>query len=233
MDSTHPTTMSTEKQLTPPEPRSKWVNKYCAAAYPRGGITILEIAEGPRVKYYRDGHCQVYSASVESFHNSYRPATEEELNAEPLPELAYFCFDEGPMILGFSYGTRWNGWGCPLVEKESFRRWLEAMGDVFSPEDGHMRFEGDKLINHDPYAVEDGRPPDTVMTSSPLIYEDRTYEVYDVSNGWCWNQYDWDDTEARYFNESVFEQVVIPEGLENAHLDYMAKRAKILREEEE
>lgn len=223
---------SDDRRVDLPEKHSKWLPK--TGPYPSGAITVIGRTDNnQRIQYAINGYCEVYHVTVDAFLDRYRPVTAEELTTPIPPALAYFSFDEGPMILGFTYGDRWNGWGLPFVEQESFRKWLEASGDMFDPEYSYMKFDGDNLIHHDPLAAEDGQPADQVMAPKQLEYEGRTYTVYDVANGWCWNQYDLASSESIDFSvdDDPFPQVFIPEGLEGHHLGFLARQLPTTEDE--
>jgi hypothetical protein len=224
---------SDERRVDLPEKNSQWLPK--TGPYPSGAITVIGWVDNNQyIQYAINGYCQVYRVNVDAFLERYRPVTAEELaNAIP-PSIAYFSLDAGPMILGFTYGDRWNGWGRPFVEKESFRKWLEASGDAFDPEYSYMKFDGDNLIYHDPMAAEDDQPVDQVIPLGQLEYEGRTYEVYNVANGWCWNQYDLASIEAVDFSmdDDPFHQIFVPEGLEEHHLAFRARQLLTWEDEE-
>jgi len=216
-----------------PVVNSKWIPKE-EAAYPKNVITVIGRArDNQSILFSFDGYCQVRLVAREEFLDRFRSVTDAERAQNIPPALAYFSLDEGPMILGFTYGNRWNGWGLPFVEQESFREWLEASGDTSDPEYSYMKFDGDNLIHHDPLAAEDGQPVDQVMAPRQLEYEGRTYTVYDVANGWCWNQYDLAGSESIDFSvdDDPFPQVFIPEGLEGHHLGFLARQLPTTEDE--
>lgn len=224
---------SDDRRVDLPAQHSHWFPKE-GAVYPKGAITVIGWADNNRyIQFAKDGYCQVYRLAVDDFHERFRPVTDAERSQPIPPELAYFSFDEGPMILGFTYGDRWNGWGRPFVEKESFRKWIEASGDMFDPDYSHMKFAGDILIHHDPLAAENDEPIDQVLTPVQLEYQGKTYTVYDVANGWCWNQYDLATSEDVDFSvdDDPFPQVFIPAGLEEQHTAFLARQ--ILKRKEE
>ncbi len=198
------------------EKGSQWIRK--GSCYPEGVVTVIRLSENRNfLQFARIGYCRVYRATTEQFAKQFRPVTPEELAAVRQPELAYFDFDDTPLILGFTYGQRWNGWGVPLLEKESYRAWLEAVNDRQDPECTYMYFKGDKLFVHDPHVDE---PDDQEIPEELLVYGGQTYRVHDVSNGWCWNQYDMDENPVEIFGDE-FPVVFVPKGLEEEHQKYV------------
>jgi len=227
---------SDDRRVDLPEKHSHWFPKDEGTVYPKGAITVIGWSDHNRfIHFARDGYCQVYKAEVDDFLARFRRVTDEERATPVPPELAYFCFDDGPMILGFTYGDRWNGWGLPYVEKESFRRWIEASGEMFDPEYSHFKFDGDTLINHDPMAAEDNQPVDQVVEPTELAFEGKNYVVYHVGNGWCWNQYDLATSAAVDFSvgDDPFPPVFIPDGLEEHHMGFLARQFLTRGEEQE
>jgi len=206
-----------------PQRLSRWMPNDPKVGYPKDVVEVVGTDRDKethelRVKFVYEGYCPVYSAGIDKFKDRFRPLTQTELDSKILPELAYFGFEDGPLILAFTYGDRWNGWGLPVVDKESFRKWLEVTGDMFgvSGDDySYFKFEGDNLILHIPAHESDtGQPIDQVMEPAELIYRDKTYQVYAVGNGWCWDQY---DAATFKFEPKALPTVCIPAGLEEVH----------------
>lgn len=141
----------------------------------------------------------VRRAPWEQFSTDFRPVTDEDL-ASRSHELAVFSLDWGPSIVGFTQGHRWNGWGCPILEKESLTRWIEA---TLTPEPdaaGALYWEGGKLYHYDEHS---GNKPRWEVEPSTLTWEGRELTVYDVSLGWCWNEQDLQSTQNTIISEGI------------------------------
>jgi hypothetical protein len=219
---------SDERRVDLPEQYSQWIPK--DSKYPKGAVTVVGWEDHKRsIQFAVNGYCEVYKAAVDDFLERFRRVTTQERETEIAPALAYFNLDDTPMILGFTYGDRWNGWGLPFVEKESFRKWLQASDVMGDPEYAHFKFRGEDLVyHHDPCSIEEGEPLEQILEVKQLEFEGNAYDVYDVSQGWCWNQYDRATTDV---NDMVdvdgsFPRVFIPKGLEEYHLGFLSLRRR-------
>jgi len=122
--------------------------------------------------------------SVDKFLERYREVTEVEKNSTTY-KLALFGFDDGPEILAFTAGDKWNGWGKPLVEKDSFVAFLK---ELRGGEDNQLfAFDGNKLMFY-PYEPDEGEPKVEEIDPIEIEYKGATFTVYPVSMGLCWNQ---------------------------------------------
>jgi hypothetical protein len=191
--------ISVERWPFPPH-KTEWLPRVDGAKYPRDGVTVVSfVYEDGLLEFAPLGGGFVRRAPWEQFSTDFRSVTDEDWVASRSHELAVFSLDWGPSIVGFTQGHRWNGWGCPILEKESLTRWIEATLTPDPDAAGALYWEGGKLYHYDEYS---GQPRWEVEPST-LTWEGRELTVYDVSLGWCWNEQDQKST----------QNTIIPEGI--------------------
>jgi hypothetical protein len=134
-----------------------------------------------------------------------------DLQGKPLLA-AFFSFDVGPLILGWTDGTRRNGWGKPLFEVASLKRWNVEMvkfqdTGVFSfREDGAAVFDPGNFNELDTAAVE-------MYTAAPVrvVSPDGPVLVYDIRHmGLTWNQVGYQSDDPDLLQEMI-EAVTPPQ----------------------
>lgn len=194
-----------------------WMSNIEKARYPRDAYKVYKVSKSGKVEFFREGGGFGYSLPEDEFRAQFRLPTEFEIEAAKEPTPAYFDMDDCPVYLGFTYGRRWNGWGVPLVEKESFKKYLTQMWDAgdFDHEFSNLHFEGDKLIYHDPESGIHDLPVDEEIELTTFIYKGARYTGFFVDIGWCWNQYDIDDLDAMLLDE--LKDAIVPDCLEELH----------------
>lgn len=153
-----------------PSTGDQWVPN--TGRHPDNSVQIHQVT----VSYHPLGGGPVRSLPVETFLQEFSIAPPPEQSI-PL-RMAFFCFDQGPTIYAWTNGHRWNGWGCPLIERSVLERFIqhEDLTGVFA-------LKGDKL-----HYIEDLEEPEP---ESPITieHEGRQYQVYSTANfGLCWNQ---------------------------------------------
>jgi hypothetical protein len=100
--------------------------------------------------------------------------------------LAFFYFDEGPAILGWTSGNRWNGWGCPLLERSCIERYIEQL-----PWE-QICFKGDELVYHDENY--DAEEQAEAIKPQVIRHDGKDFQVYAFGGlGFCWNQRELED----------------------------------------
>lgn len=187
----------------------EWVR--LGGRYPEDSVNVSssDIGEGV-LSVSRQGGGFVKTMSWGKFLEAYRPATQDEME-RPQYHLSFFCFDEGPTMLAFTAGYRWNGWGCPAAPRELIERWIEAEKKELG--ESYFRFNGDTLeyMHHDDEEVYGTAEP------TKINYMGREIEVYGISLGLCWNEYtveDIVDTVDQYDSLSWVWDSVQPEGVD-------------------
>lgn len=182
----------------------------------RGGVTVDSVEVTARgtimVRYYPMGGGCLFAAPWTKFEKRYSPLEEGEMR-DRTPELAYFGFDDGPVLMGFTFGGFWNGWACPHVTREAIEAWLvRALHDNEFPwlkvRDGRVFYESEEP--DESYEIE----AETVM------WEGRPIEVYDVSCGLCWNEDLAASVDLGLPEDSTVKQILeatVPEELKAAH----------------
>lgn len=95
---------------------------------------------------------------------------------------AIFCVgDLESYYVGYTYGTRWNGWEIPFFNKETVNRILDDLSEEASDIARQFHWEGDTLIETD----EDG------VSSNVFHTADEFGELqYQLGNGWCWEEHE-------------------------------------------
>jgi hypothetical protein len=87
---------------------------------------------------------------------------------------AEFYLDGGTgLYIGYTFGTRWNGWEIPFFNRETIDRILAT-----EPITGErFEWDGDELINY-----MDGEEPCAVLSTT---HDGKT--LYQLGNGWVWD----------------------------------------------
>lgn len=143
--------------------------------YPDDSVNV----DGATVAFHDQGGGFQKSMPLAEFLQHFRPVHKDEM--DPRYRLAFFAFDDGPTIYAWTTGHRWNGWGCPIIERSVLERFLKHDG-----EDCLFRFDGNKLYFNE--ADDPEQEPEEAFT---IQHGGRTYEVFSTDNfGLCWNQYD-------------------------------------------
>ena len=204
------------------EPYSHWIPKAPGAKYPKDAICLSSAIDG-KVEISSVGGGMVKSGPIEKFTEHYKLVTQEMKDAKQ-PELAFFGFDDPPYVLGFTYGYRWNGWGEPLLEEESLRKFWAATTGMGDHE--YFRFDDEGVLLHFEYP--DGDPENESYVIEPHIieYEGKEYRTYNVGCGMCWNQTDVDNTAGVYNSDEIEEmrKAITPDGLDAN--DYLPREAE-------
>ena len=179
-----------------------WVPKENAAGNFRGGVRVSSVQPDGRVRFYPEGGGPEYSAPWEEFKERFRQIGEDEANHRT-PDPAYFGFDDGPAVLGFSWGQFWNGWACPSIEKDALSEWMKRMD--FDERNEHiLKWENGKLY----HIGEEDEPEDRYeIEPSTLLFEKRLLTVYNVSLGWCWWEDPADPEKLAEMHEDEFENI--------------------------
>lgn len=93
-------------------------------------------------------------------------------------------------FVGYTDGTRWNGWAAPYVTRAVADEVLKAQEDLLfglpPDEVNRLRWEGDTLMLYDAQEKEES-PVTPVATET----EDGELMLYPISFGWCWEFYGW------------------------------------------
>ena len=169
--------------------KTTWMPKDPAATFPKSAFTVLNV-KGDLLELAPMGGGLGGSMLVKKFLENFREPTEEELAAASQARLAIFSLDWGPCVVGFSWGQRWNGWGCPTLEKESLSKWMEETLD--GEESMTLEWKDGKLFHvWEPY--DDDDPGREEIEPEKVFFDGKEYECYDVSLSWCWHEYDADD----------------------------------------
>lgn len=95
---------------------------------------------------------------------------------------AIFCVgDLNAYYVGYTFGTRWNGWEIPFFNKETVNRILADLSEEASDISRQFHWEGDTLIETD----EDGERANVFHTA------DNFGELhYQLGNGWVWEEHE-------------------------------------------
>jgi hypothetical protein len=150
-----------------------WVRK--DGRYPDDSVKIAET----KVAFFPNGGGLQHSMSLADFLQHFRPVLPSE--TDPRYRLAFFSFDDGPTIHAWTTGARWNGWGCPLIERSVLERFIEQQGEY-----PMFRLDGDTLH----FCDEDNTEAEP-ETASILQHGGHDYTVFSTGNfGLTWNQYD-------------------------------------------
>lgn len=91
---------------------------------------------------------------------------------------AIFCIgDLDAYYVGYTFGTRWNGWEIPFFNKETVNRILDDISDSLR----QFHWDGDVLIETD----ENGEK------SNVFHIADSLGELhYQLGNGWVWEEHE-------------------------------------------
>lgn len=194
------------------EPWSDWIPKADGAKYPHHAMRLFK-AEGGKVEFAPAGGGMQMSGALSQFLDEFTIVTEEMKNSGR-HDIALFDFDEGAGIVGFSTGQRWNGWGVPYLEVESFTAWIaDDPTGLFEVVDG--------VVSRKLQEGEEGE--DEVLKPFPIDYWGVEYLVVDASCGLVWNQYD-PGGDADYIADKLGSgETCAPEGLDLAHLTKIVK----------
>jgi hypothetical protein len=195
--------VSVERWPFPPH-KTEWLPRGEGAKYPRDGVTVVSCEDG-LLAFAPMGGGFVRRAPWEQFSTDFRSVTDEDQIVSRSHELAVFSLDWGPSIVGFTQGRRWNGWGCPILEKESLASWIKATLTSDSGATATLYWEDGKLYHCDEYCD----APRWEIEPSTLMWEGRELTVYDVSIGWCWDEQDLQRIHAR----QGMQDTIIPEGI--------------------
>lgn len=174
------------------EPYSRWLPKRPDARYPRHAVTLLS-ATADKVEFAPLGGGMGHSGPRSQFLDEFVPVTEAMVSSVK-PELAFFCFDNGPVALGFSYGNRWNGWGEPHIEESVMRRFVAKLKeDECEDEYTMFTFTDDGQLRYNYYDAEDDEDDYEIVEPDLIDYDGKIYRTYAVGLGLCWVQYDLPD----------------------------------------
>lgn len=213
-----------------------WVSKTRESDDVRGAVSISSITEEDgnfTIHYFPEGGGFQFIASWEEFQERYQRYLEGQQPYEVVkkePHLAYFCFDDGPSILGFTWGGLWNGWGMPSLEVNSLKEWMKAMPDWFQEQDentlkwvgGKLFMLGDSEDDPDRYEIE----------PVAITYQGQDYLVYGLGGSWCWNQMyveELSDCHSDMFEGC--ETAKVPKELKKRHEDAISQARKEREEE--
>lgn len=153
-----------------------WVRKN--GRYPDNAIKIAAVT----VSFFPEGGGFHSTLPIEKFLAEFRPVHKDD--QDPKFRLAFFAFDEGPTIYAWTTGARWNGWGCPLIERSVLEHFIKEEGA-----DNFFRLDGDKL-----YYDEKDYPEQEPELPFTIHHGGREYTVFSTGNfGLTWNQYDPED----------------------------------------
>lgn len=159
-----------------------WVPRREGARIPEDVVCLIEsLCSGGHVAFASNYGGFVQNVGAKSFQEHFRKVTDEELttwNYKP----AVFCFDEGPMLYGYTTGRRWNGWGIPWVELAVLKEWhdlSEKQGVV----DKLFRFEGEAV-----YHTCEGEEYE--LKQDRALIDGKWRTLYDAGCGLVWNQDD-------------------------------------------
>lgn len=175
-----------------------WLPNEPGARYPDDSVVI----HAASVSFSRQGGGFIREMPLASFLANFNRVEDNEKT--PVYRLAFFSFDDGPTILGWTVGERWNGWGCPLLERSCIERYSERI-----PWE-QVTFDGDKLVYYD----ENCDPDEQAEAIKPQIihHEGVDFQVYDFGGfGLCWNQVDPDDA----VGDQECIDAIVPPGITN------------------
>lgn len=145
-------------------------------SYPEDVVVVTERTE-TTVKFYSESGGFEKTGPAEKFEEDFRAV-------DPAVDVlrwrrAYLCFEDGPLIPGFSDGRRWNGWAMPAFTKETLDAVLPSLG------------ADDFAITYDPtldayrYPDDDNEPE----TSTTIEVDGHSVKVYMLGAGsWCWDE---------------------------------------------
>lgn len=91
-----------------------------------------------------------------------------------------FTLDDSPAFAGYSDGTRWNGWACPVMTRAQCDV-AAAYFNALDPEPV-VWFEGDRL------AFRTGCPDEPVCYLDPLNAPVDGQPVWPFGDGWIWDE---------------------------------------------
>ena len=158
-----------------PTIHERWLPNAPGARYPDDAVVIHAV----NVSVSPQGGGFIRDWPLASFLANFHRVEDEE--KKPVYRLAFFSFDDGPAILGWTAGDRRNGWGCPLLERSCIERYIERL-----PWE-QVTFDGDNLVYYD----ENCDPEEQAEAIKPTIIhaEGRDFQVYAFGGfGLCWNQ---------------------------------------------
>jgi hypothetical protein len=183
---------------TIPTIQDYWIPKTPGARHPDDSVAI----HSATVSVALQGGGFIREIPLDYFLANFRRV--EDYEKKPDYRLAFFSFDEGPTILGWTAGNRWNGWGCPLLERSCIERYIALL-----PWE-QVTFDGDNLVYYD----ENCDPDEQAEAIRPQVIhaEGRDFQVYAFGGfGLCWNQTDpenaGDDLECT--------EAILPPGITN------------------
>lgn len=152
-----------------------WLPNAPGARYPDDSVII----HAASVSFSRQGGGFIREMPLASFLANFRRV--EDNDKTPVYRLAFFSFDEGPTILGWTAGGRWNGWGCPLLERSCIEHYIARL-----PWE-QVSFDGDNLVYYDENC-DPGEQAEVIKPQS-IHVAGRDFQVYDFGGlGLCWNQ---------------------------------------------
>lgn len=117
-------------------------------------LWLLAAIERGTVKMFPAGGGREQKGDWEMFQRDFRPALPKEIDPDAYP--CYFSADWLTIVVqGWSYGTRWNGWACPWINRDALDAVIANMG----PQDGEdtnrdywqIKWDGDDLL----YTIKD------------------------------------------------------------------------------
>ncbi len=153
-----------------------------------GDFVELDRVEDGRAYFSQQGGGFVKSMPEAAFHVLFEAA-----NIPDTLRPFYFSAEwfEGDLnLVGYSDGSRWNGWAVPFVTKEVAQEIVRLL-DSLDEDSYRFRIEGDDIYFFDPQEQEEYKlAPDVCQTT------DGEKPLYNFSLGWCWEFVDWKPQDA-------------------------------------
>jgi hypothetical protein len=137
--------------------------------------------EGGRASFFPQGGGFLVSLDESIFFSDFEPV----LVPEPFAKIRFGGEWDDNVYEGYS-DRRWNGWANPWVTREVAEQIVKNQELLAGPDSAFtLRWDGDTLWCYDDQEEEEfPEEPKTIRTV------DGELTLYNVSFGWCWNQYE-------------------------------------------
>ena len=109
--------------------------------------------------------------------------------------------DDFPFLEGYTYGTLWNGWACPLFSKEEIDKNISKMRIACNTNENNFYYDE----KSDSYIVKFEDEDSTISKGSDRMTSDGNKHLYDLGSfSWIWNEFD-ESEKINYEEEEEME----------------------------
>lgn len=154
--------------------------------YPDGALRVADVRPDGTIEVAPEGGGFVMTFSPESqVKNRMRKVTPEEM--EPKYRKSFFsmdCLPEDPSgwLPGWTAGDRWNGWACPMFDREA----ADLFCTLTERDPGMYQTRYDAKADAYVSTNQDGEVEDRAE-GCDIEVAGRKIRVYDIgSHSWCW-----------------------------------------------